>query len=90
MTTTALALPSPAAAGAATPTAPRWPLPDPDCIRSEPPTPPMALGQGYSAALEGRPASSNPYALGLPSDNESRAQLWDDGLRVGRLRRQLI
>jgi hypothetical protein len=50
----------------------------------------MALGQGYSAALDGRPASSNPYALGLPSDNESQAQLWHDGFRVGRRRQQLI
>ncbi|MDB5875969.1 MAG: hypothetical protein JWQ07_5411 [Ramlibacter sp.] len=88
MTAAAPALP--ASAGADTPTAPRWPLPDPDCVRSEPPTPPMALGQGYSAALDGRPASSNPYALGLPSDNESQAQLWHDGFRVGRRRQQLI
>jgi hypothetical protein len=90
MTAAALALAPPAAAAADTSPAARWPLPDRDCIRSEPPTPPMALGQGYSAALDGRPASSNPYALGLPSDNESQAQLWDDGFRVGRRRQQLM
>jgi hypothetical protein len=47
-----------------------------------PPTPPPALAEGYCAARAGQPPSSNPYALGRPTDHEALAMLWDDGYRV--------
>jgi hypothetical protein len=56
--------------------------------RRDLPTRPVAMTEGYAAAVAGQPAASNPYALGLPSDHEPLAMLWDDGFRVGRRRCQ--
>jgi hypothetical protein len=46
------------------------------------------MTEGYAAIADGQPPAANPYTLGLPSDNEPLAILWDDGFRVVRRRRQ--
>jgi hypothetical protein len=45
---------------------------------------PYAYVAGYDAGHAGASDAKNPYALGLPTDNEALAALWDDGVRVAR------
>jgi hypothetical protein len=61
----------------------RSPRPSRPIIYPQPPTMPPALVSGYLATRSSPTSTTNPYALGLPSDDESQAHLWDDGHRAG-------
>lgn len=51
---------------------------------------PYAYVAGHDAGRAGAAEADNPYALCLPTDNEARAALWDEGLRLGRRATQAV
>jgi hypothetical protein len=48
---------------------------------------PSAFTEGYFAGRACAGSAGNLYAMGLPTDHEAQANLWDSGYRLGRLSR---